>query len=128
MVNKIFYLLLVIGWLGCDPNSNEGEKPAAPVMLDLTSSVPLNEKGIRPDPNSSGILLDWEQDEDSKATSFVIYRSNLAVGEPAVPYSFSRNCESRIRRHFFIYRYDLWCEPGYHAILQNEIVSWQFRI
>lgn len=88
MVKNTLFLFLVFGLLGCDPDSNVGERPLAPVLLDLTTSVPLNEKGIRPDPNSSGILLDWEQDEDSKVAGFVIYRSNLAVGDPPVPYSF----------------------------------------
>ena len=64
MVKKLVFILLSIVWLGCDPDSNVGEKPSAPVLLDLTASVPFNEKGIRPDPNRtrhSHRVVRWEE-------------------------------------------------------------------
>lgn len=88
MVKQVSLLGFLFLLLGCDPGRSVGEKPFAPVMVDLSETVPLNEYGIRPDPNSTGIILDWEQEDESNITSYSVFRTKIAVGNPPEPYSF----------------------------------------
>jgi len=89
MVNKIVILLVfVLTVYSCTPTESDGIPPDAPVLIDSTLFFSLNEtgSGIRPDPNSSGIIIDWNQNPENKVTDYGLYRTNFNA--EGVPYGF----------------------------------------
>lgn len=83
MVNKILFLLfLAFSSFNCVPVESDGVPPNAPVLIDSTLFFSLNEtgSGIRPDPNSTGIIIDWNQNPENKVTDYELYRTNLSLG------------------------------------------------
>ncbi len=89
MVKKLLFLIFLgSSAFYCTPTESDGVPPNAPVLIDSTLFFSLNEtgSGIRPDPNSTGIIIDWSQSPENKVTDYELYRTYLSSG--GEPYGF----------------------------------------